>query len=116
MIAWLSANIGTILIGLVVLAVVIAIVCSIRKDKRSGKSSSLSCSNCNCSMCNSSGNTRAGSGCDTSKAYRCSFCIYTCYTFINGNRFCVIEHCIKNFIIKCYTICITHGFCFFKQL
>ena len=34
MIAWLSANIGTILIGLVVLAVVIAIVCSIRKDEK----------------------------------------------------------------------------------
>ena len=41
MIAWLSANIGTILIGLVVLAVVIAIVCSIRKDKRSGNCGSL---------------------------------------------------------------------------
>ena len=51
MIAWLSANIGTILIGLVVLAVVIAIVCSIRKDKRSGKSS---CGG-NCGACGGCG-------------------------------------------------------------
>ena len=62
MIAWLSANIGTILIGLVVLAVVIAIVCSIRKDKRSGKSSCGG--NCgSCGGCGGSCNVKHGSPC-----------------------------------------------------
>ena len=56
MIAWLSANIGTILIGLVVLAVVIAIVRSIRKDKRSGKSS---CGG-NCGHCPMGGSCHEG--------------------------------------------------------
>lgn len=47
MIAWLSANIGTILIGLVVLAIVIGIVASLRRDKKQGK---LSCGG-NCGSC-----------------------------------------------------------------
>lgn len=47
MIAWLSANIGTILVGLVVLAIVIGIVLSLHRDKKQGK---LSCGG-NCSSC-----------------------------------------------------------------
>ena len=50
MIAWLSANIGTILIGLVVLDIVIGIVASLRRDKKQGKlscgGSCGSCSHC----------------------------------------------------------------------
>ena len=39
MFAWLSANIGTILIVLVLLAVVIGIITKLRKDKKKGVSS-----------------------------------------------------------------------------
>ncbi len=39
MLAWLSANIGTILIVLVLLAVVIGIIVKLRKDKKKGVSS-----------------------------------------------------------------------------
>jgi hypothetical protein len=39
MFAWLSANIGTILIVLVLLAVVIGIIVKLRKDKKKGVSS-----------------------------------------------------------------------------
>ena len=38
MFAWLSANIGTILIVLVLLAVVIGIIVKLRKDKKKGVS------------------------------------------------------------------------------
>ena len=39
MLAWLSANIGTILIVLVLLAVVVGIIIKLRKDKKKGVSS-----------------------------------------------------------------------------
>ncbi len=39
MFAWLSANVGTILIVLVLLAVVIGIIAKLRKDKKKGVSS-----------------------------------------------------------------------------
>ena len=38
MLAWLSANIGTILIVLVLLAVVVGIIVKLRKDKKKGVS------------------------------------------------------------------------------
>lgn len=39
MFAWLSANVGTILIVLVLLVVVIGIIAKLRKDKKKGVSS-----------------------------------------------------------------------------
>ena len=51
MIAWLSANWGTLLVLLVVCAVVGGILCGMRQDKKSGKSS---CS-CDCGSCGGCG-------------------------------------------------------------
>lgn len=39
MLLWISANIGTILISLALLAIVAAIIMVMRKDKKKGKSS-----------------------------------------------------------------------------
>lgn len=47
MIAWLAANIGTILVLCVLLAIVAAVVFSMRRDRKLGKSS---CGG-NCSAC-----------------------------------------------------------------
>ena len=51
MLAWLSANIGTILISLALLAVVITVIAVMRKDKKKGKST---CGG-NCGHCPMSG-------------------------------------------------------------
>lgn len=54
MITWLSANLGTILVALVVAAVVAAVICTMRRDKKNGKSScGGSCSSCGagCASC-----------------------------------------------------------------
>ena len=51
MFAWLSANIGTILIVLVLLAIVTLIIVKLRKDKKKGVSS---CGG-NCAHCAMSG-------------------------------------------------------------
>ena len=51
MLAWLSANLGTILISLVLLAVVITVIAVMRKDKKKGKST---CGG-NCGYCPMSG-------------------------------------------------------------
>lgn len=47
MFSWISANIGTILISLVLFAIVIGIILVVRKDKKNGKSScGGSCGHC----------------------------------------------------------------------
>ena len=51
MLTWLSANIGTIIISLVLLAVVITAIAVMRKDKKKGKSA---CGG-NCGHCPMSG-------------------------------------------------------------
>lgn len=51
MLVWLSANIGTILISLVLLSVVITVIAVMRKDKKKGKSPC----GCNCAHCPMSG-------------------------------------------------------------
>lgn len=51
MLVWLSENIGTILISLVLLAVVIGVIAGMRKDKKKGKSAC----GCNCGHCPMSG-------------------------------------------------------------
>ena len=58
MLQWISANIGTILISLVLLAVVTLIIRSMMRDKKQGKSSC--CGNCAgcaaCGSCHNKGN------------------------------------------------------------
>ena len=49
MLAWLTANLGTILIVLVLAAVVIGIVAKLRKDKKKGNASCCGdCAFCGC--------------------------------------------------------------------
>lgn len=47
MLGWLSANISTIVIGAVLLAIIVSIVYCLVKNKRQGKSSC----GCGCSTC-----------------------------------------------------------------
>ena len=47
MLAWISKNIGTIIVCIVLAAIVAAIVCKVVKDKKSGKSTC----GCNCAQC-----------------------------------------------------------------
>ena len=47
MLTWLQANIGTILLVLVLLAIVISIVWKLRKDKKTGQTSC----GCGCEHC-----------------------------------------------------------------
>lgn len=47
MLAWISKNIGTIIVCMVLAVIVAAIVCKVVKDKKSGKSSC----GCNCAHC-----------------------------------------------------------------
>ena len=47
MFAWLSANLGTILIVLALLAIVTGVLVKMRRDKKKGKSSY----GCNCAHC-----------------------------------------------------------------
>ena len=54
MLQWISANIGTILISLVLLAVVTLIIRSMVHDKKQGKSSCGG--NCACGACHNKGN------------------------------------------------------------
>ncbi len=62
MISWLSANIGTILVLLVVCAVVGFIVRGILRDRKNGKSScGGSCGSC--ASCGSCGGGSCGYGC-----------------------------------------------------
>ncbi|MCD7859333.1 MAG: FeoB-associated Cys-rich membrane protein [Firmicutes bacterium] len=50
MLAWLSANIGTILICAALLALVAAILAGLRRDRKAGKSS-CGCGCAGCAMC-----------------------------------------------------------------
>lgn len=53
MFAWIAKNIGTILICLVLILIVCAIIRSMIKDKKAGKSScGGNCSHCGGSCCN----------------------------------------------------------------
>ena len=58
MLQWISANIGTILISLVLLAVVALIIRSMMRDKKQGKSScGGNCASCGgCCACHNKGN------------------------------------------------------------
>ena len=56
MITWLSENLGTIIISLVLLAIVTGILLSIWRDKKKGKSSC----GCNCGHCAMSGTCHQG--------------------------------------------------------
>ena len=58
MLQWISANIGTILISLVLLAVVALIIRSMVHDKKQGKSScGCNCAGCAvCGACHNKGN------------------------------------------------------------
>lgn len=47
MLEFLSANVGTIIVFLILAIIVVAIVCKIYRDKKKGKSSC----GCNCSTC-----------------------------------------------------------------
>ncbi len=47
MIEWLSANIGTIIVVIILIAVVAGIILWMRRDKKKGKSTC----GCNCSTC-----------------------------------------------------------------
>ncbi|MEE1155588.1 MAG: FeoB-associated Cys-rich membrane protein [Acutalibacteraceae bacterium] len=51
MIEWLSANIGTIIVGAIVLAILLLVVCYLLKNRKQGKTSC----GCNCSGCPMSG-------------------------------------------------------------
>ena len=44
--SWLSANIGTVAVILILAAVIVWIILSLRKDKKSGKSCSCGCESC----------------------------------------------------------------------
>ena len=49
MMAWLAENLGTIVISLILLAVVAAIIISMVRDKKTGKSScGCDCAHCGC--------------------------------------------------------------------
>lgn len=52
MLSWLSANLATIVLGVILLAVVVLILVTIFRDKKKGKSSC----GCNCSSCPMGGN------------------------------------------------------------
>jgi hypothetical protein len=60
---WLTANLGSIVVGLVVALIVAAIIVKLIRDKRKGKA--LGC-DCGCSGCDASaacaGNAEKGSG------------------------------------------------------
>ncbi|MBO4927187.1 MAG: FeoB-associated Cys-rich membrane protein [Clostridiales bacterium] len=58
MITWLSENLGTIVISLVLLAIVAGIILSIWRDKKKGKSSC----GCNCGHCAMSGTCHQAAG------------------------------------------------------
>ena len=49
MAAWFSENIGSIIVGLILLAIVAAVIRTMIKDKRSGRSS-CGCGCANCAM------------------------------------------------------------------
>ncbi len=51
MFAWMTANLGTILIAMALIAIVTGIIIKLRKDKKKGKSSC----GCNCEHCAMSG-------------------------------------------------------------
>ena len=52
MLSWLNANISTILIALVLLAVVVWIVCRLFRDRKKGKSScGCGCAHCTMADC-----------------------------------------------------------------
>ena len=45
--AWLSSNLGTILVAAVILLIVAAVICKMLKDKKNGRSScGCGCENC----------------------------------------------------------------------
>ena len=47
MLAWLTANLGTIIITIVLIGIVSAIIVSMKKDKKQGKTScGCGCQNC----------------------------------------------------------------------
>lgn len=46
MLTWITNNIGTIIICAVLIAIVTAIIISMVKNKRRGKSASCGCANC----------------------------------------------------------------------
>ena len=57
MLQWISANIGTIVVGLILLAVVVLIVRTMIRDKKQGKSScGGNCAGCaGCGSCHNKG-------------------------------------------------------------
>ena len=61
--SWIISNIGTIIVALALIAIVAAIILSVRKDKKAGKSCSCGCGCSSCAMkghCHSAGtSTRA---------------------------------------------------------
>ncbi len=66
MIAWFMSNLGSIVVGLILLAIVLAILNSLRKDKKAGK---LTCGgNCGaCGGCSACSTTTGCSGCAPKK-------------------------------------------------
>jgi hypothetical protein len=46
MITWITANLGTLAIGLLVLGIVAAIVCKLVRDKKKGKHLGCDCGSC----------------------------------------------------------------------
>ena len=50
LISWLIANIGTILVGMVVLAVVALVIAMMVRNKKKGKSSTCGCGCSSCAM------------------------------------------------------------------
>ena len=49
---WLSQNAGTIMVGLILIAIVAGIICKMIKDKKSGKGTCSCGSDCSkCSKC-----------------------------------------------------------------
>ena len=61
MISWISDNLGTILISLILLAMVAGIIWSMRRDKKRGKSSCAG--NCSCGSDGGEGCSCGGCGC-----------------------------------------------------
>ena len=50
--AWLTDNLGTIIVSVILLAAVAAVICTMIRDRKKGKSScSCGCAHCGCEAC-----------------------------------------------------------------